>query len=54
VQSSLGSGALGTALDELCREPAMLVQMGTSAQARARADASQVIATHILAMLNLQ
>jgi UDP-N-acetylglucosamine--N-acetylmuramyl-(pentapeptide) pyrophosphoryl-undecaprenol N-acetylglucosamine transferase len=54
VQSSLGTGALGTALDELCREPAMLVQMGASAQARARADASQVIATHILAMLNLQ
>lgn len=54
LQSSLISGALGSALDSLCTEPATLELMGKSALRRARTDASQVIASHILAMLNLQ
>ena len=54
LQSSLVGGALGRALDALCAEPAKLGLMGQSARRRARTDASQVIASHILAMLNLQ
>ncbi len=54
LQSSLASGALGTALSALCAEPAQLLQMGRSAQRRARTDAAQVIASHILDFLNLQ
>jgi UDP-N-acetylglucosamine--N-acetylmuramyl-(pentapeptide) pyrophosphoryl-undecaprenol N-acetylglucosamine transferase len=54
LQSSLAGGALSNALDALCAEPAQLHQMGQSARLRARTDASQVIATHILGFLNLQ
>lgn len=54
LQSSLADGALGRELDTLCAQPAQLGQMGESARRRARVDASQVIASHILGFLNLQ
>jgi UDP-N-acetylglucosamine--N-acetylmuramyl-(pentapeptide) pyrophosphoryl-undecaprenol N-acetylglucosamine transferase len=54
TQSSLPTGALAHALDELCRSPAMLDAMGASAHTRARSDAAQTIAAHILTSLNLQ
>jgi UDP-N-acetylglucosamine--N-acetylmuramyl-(pentapeptide) pyrophosphoryl-undecaprenol N-acetylglucosamine transferase len=53
VQSTLASGSLSQALAELCGDDALLGAMGKSARERARVDAAQVIAKHILASLNL-
>ena len=54
VQSALVSGALMKALADLCGDDSLLATMGVSARARARVDAAQAIAKHILASLNLQ
>lgn len=54
MQSTLHDGALSETLDLLCSQPAQLVSMGQAARIRARTDASQVIASHIIASLNLQ
>ena len=54
VQSALAGGELTRTLNALCADPSQLAAMGQSARARARVDAAQVIASHILATLNLQ
>jgi UDP-N-acetylglucosamine--N-acetylmuramyl-(pentapeptide) pyrophosphoryl-undecaprenol N-acetylglucosamine transferase len=54
LQSSLSGGALRHTLGELCTQPAVLASMSHAARARARVDASQMIARHILKTLNLQ
>lgn len=53
AQSQLGAGALSQALADICSSPATLAGMGEAARRRARVDAAQVIATRILASLNL-
>ncbi|HYW51127.1 MAG TPA: UDP-N-acetylglucosamine--N-acetylmuramyl-(pentapeptide) pyrophosphoryl-undecaprenol N-acetylglucosamine transferase, partial [Gemmatimonadaceae bacterium] len=53
-QDMLAGGELSRVLDALCDDPAELEAMGRSARARARVDASQVIAKNILASLNLK
>ena len=54
LQSTLSNGGLSRTLNAICADPSMLVDMGKAARVRARVDASQVIARHILASLNLQ
>lgn len=54
VQSTLPTGILSDTLDAICRSPSELAAMGRAARSRARMDASQVIASHIIASLNLQ
>jgi len=54
VQSTLPQGTLAATLNAICANPDMLVAMSASARARARVDAAQVIAAHILGSLNLQ
>ncbi len=54
VQGTLGQGTLGQTLNTICAAPSTLVAMSASASARARVDAAQVIAAHILTSLNLQ
>ncbi len=54
VQSTLSDGALSHTLTAVCSDPTELPAMGASARARARTDAAQVIARHIVASLNLQ
>lgn len=53
LQSSLASGGLRVALDEICAEVTLLATMGRAARARARVGAAQVIAVQILDSLNL-
>ena len=53
-QGSLASGALGASLDGICAQPSQLAAMSRSARSRARTDAAQVIASHIIASLHLQ
>lgn len=53
-QSQLGAGALGSGLADVCSSAATLAAMGDAARRRARVDAAQVIATNILASLNLR
>ena len=54
MQSSLASGALQDALGTLSTDNAGLALMAESALKRARIDAAQTIARHILVSLNLQ
>ncbi len=54
LQSTLSSGALARTLTATCCDPAQLRAMGARARARARTDAAQVIARHIITSLNLQ
>lgn len=54
VQSTLASGALAESLDAICAQPSQLSAMSTAARARARIDASQVIASHMIKELHLQ
>jgi UDP-N-acetylglucosamine--N-acetylmuramyl-(pentapeptide) pyrophosphoryl-undecaprenol N-acetylglucosamine transferase len=53
-QSTLAAGGLSRVLTALCENPAPLAAMAAAARSRARADASQVIARHIIDSLNLQ
>jgi len=54
LQSSLSSGGLAAALDEICSDVTMLATMGRAARARARIGAAQAIAVQILDSLNLR
>lgn len=54
VQSSLSSGELRTALDEICSDETVLDTMGRAARSRARVGAAQAIAAQILDSLNLR
>jgi UDP-N-acetylglucosamine--N-acetylmuramyl-(pentapeptide) pyrophosphoryl-undecaprenol N-acetylglucosamine transferase len=54
VQSTLSQGTLALALKEICGSPSTLVSMSASARARARVDAAQVIAAHIISSIDLQ
>ncbi len=54
LQSTLGAGGLGSALAALCTDMGALASMADAARARARADASQVIAASIIASLGLK
>lgn len=54
LQNARLEAELATTLDAICAEPATLAGMSQAARARARTDASQVIAAHIIASLNLQ
>jgi UDP-N-acetylglucosamine--N-acetylmuramyl-(pentapeptide) pyrophosphoryl-undecaprenol N-acetylglucosamine transferase len=54
VQSSLAVGGLSLALNELSASGRVLAEMAASARGRARVDAAQVIARHIVSSLNLQ
>ncbi len=53
-QSRLVDGELGRTLNAACTDATLLDTMGRAARSRARVDASQVIASHILVSLNLQ
>ncbi len=53
-QDSLSSGGLGRTLDAICAHPAQLETMAETARARARTDASQVIAAYIVDSLGLK
>ena len=53
AQSTLAAGALTSAIAEVCTDGALLLAMGSAARGRARVDAAQVIARHILGSLNL-
>jgi len=52
-QSALSAGELADALTAIASNTALLVEMGRAARGRARTDAAQVIAQHILSSLNL-
>lgn len=54
LQSTLSNGGLSRTLNAICADPTTLVEMGRAARVRARVDAAQVIARHILVSLNLQ
>ncbi len=54
VQSTLPHGTLAETLNAICAKPSTLVAMSASARARARVDAAQVIAAHIITSINLQ
>ena len=54
LQQTLSDGALSLALTAICSDPAQLESMGQRAHERARTDAAQAIAQHIIASLNLQ
>ncbi len=54
VQSTLPHGTLASTLNALCATASTLVAMGEAARDRARVDAAQVIASHIITSLNLQ
>lgn len=54
LQDTLGSGALSETLDALCADPLAVSAMADAARVRARTDAAQVIASHILGSLNLK
>lgn len=54
VQSTLSDGALSRTLTAVCSDRTLLLAMGACARDRARTDAAQVIARHIIASLNLQ
>ncbi len=54
VQSTLSQGTLAQALNEICASPSTLAAMSASARARARVDAAQVIAAHIIRSIHLQ
>jgi UDP-N-acetylglucosamine--N-acetylmuramyl-(pentapeptide) pyrophosphoryl-undecaprenol N-acetylglucosamine transferase len=53
-QHTLSDGELSRTLTSLCSDASQLNAMGNAARARARIDAAQVIAGHILGALNLQ
>lgn len=52
-QHSLASGALSQALRNIMQQPLRLSLMARSARGRARVDAAQVIASHVLRSVNL-
>ena len=54
LQISLADGALSRTLTAICTDSSQLAEMGAHARARARTDAAQVIASHIITSLNLQ
>ncbi|MBC7844091.1 MAG: glycosyltransferase [Gemmatimonadaceae bacterium] len=54
LQSTLSQGELSRTLSAICADPSALGEMGRAARDRARVDAAQIIARHILASLNLQ